>query len=127
MGKNDTIMREYLSDRSRFADLFNGALFGGKTVIRPEQLQQADPVYLLKEGNCRHSQRYRDVKMILNTGALLRALAVENQNQVDYTMPFRCMEYDTAEYRKQLLALKKLRCGCSALTDKRDLKALKRN
>ena len=27
---------------------------------------------------------------------------MENQSRVDYTMPFRCMEYDTLEYRRQI-------------------------
>ena len=27
-------------------------------------------------------------------GGNLRVLAIENQNSVDYTMPFRCMEYE---------------------------------
>lgn len=34
-------------------------------------------------------------------------LAVENQNHVDYATPLRCMEYDVAEYRKQLQSLKR--------------------
>ena len=52
--------------------------------------------------NRKLSGRSRDVKMRLKSGEVLRVLAVENQNQVDYTMPLRCMEYDALEYRKQL-------------------------
>lgn len=50
----------------------------------------------------------RDVKMSLKSGEVLRILAVENQNAVDYTMPLRCMEYDVMEYKKQLEDLKRI-------------------
>lgn len=40
--------------------------------------------------------------MRLRQGTTLRILALENQNYVDYTMPYRCMEYDALEYGKQL-------------------------
>ena len=46
--------------------------------------------------------RYRDIIKKLKNGGSLRVLAIENQNLVDYTMPFRCMEYDTLEYRRQI-------------------------
>ena len=53
----------------------------------------------LKSG--KRLERIRDVKMKMGTGACLRVLAVENQSLTDYTMPFRCMQYDTMEYGKQ--------------------------
>ena len=111
MGKADMAMSEYLENRKRFADLFNGILFQGKQVIREEELSEASPSYRFREqgeGSGRGkregklSGRSRDVKMRLKSGEVLRVLAVENQNQVDYTMPLRCMEYDALEYRKQL-------------------------
>lgn len=40
MGEADLIMRDYLSSKERFADLFNGVLFRGKQVVRPEQLER---------------------------------------------------------------------------------------
>ena len=40
--------------------------------------------------------------MRLCSGTLLQILAIENQSYIDYSMPVRCMEYDTAEYRRQL-------------------------
>lgn len=40
MGKADTIVKQWLGDRERFADLFNGTLFGGEQVVKPEELVQ---------------------------------------------------------------------------------------
>ena len=39
MGKYDDAMYVYLSDDERFADFFNGVMFRGETVLRPEMLE----------------------------------------------------------------------------------------
>lgn len=106
MGKMNTAMRSFLSDRRRFADLFNGCLFQGREVIRAEELQEASEQYAVTEAE--PVERVRDIKMILRTGGALRVLALENQNKVDYTLPYRCMQYDTLEYGKQLEKLKRI-------------------
>lgn len=104
MGKPDTVMQSYLSDRERFADLFNGVFFQGEQVIRSCDLQEASERYSETEGQ--GANRFRDVKMSLKDGGSLRILTVENQANVDYTMPCRCMRYDVMEYEKQLRELR---------------------
>lgn len=84
MGKNSNMMNYYFSDEERFADLFNGVFFQGKPV-----------------------ERIHDVCKKLKTGSTLRILALENQELVDYAMPFRCMQYDVMEYGKQLEELRR--------------------
>ena len=105
MGKTDVAMRGYLSDRRRFADFFNGVFFQGTSVIKAEDLQEASEQYTTSKGQPR--ERLRDLKMTLRTGETLRILSLENQTHIDYTMPYRCMEYDTLEYGKQLQQLKR--------------------
>ncbi|MBM6752670.1 transposase, partial [Mediterraneibacter glycyrrhizinilyticus] len=39
MGKADIAVKNWLSDKERFADLFNGTVFGGKQVVLPENLE----------------------------------------------------------------------------------------
>ncbi|MDE7284961.1 MAG: hypothetical protein K2N85_15470 [Lachnospiraceae bacterium] len=39
MGRKDDYQFDYLDDNARFADQINGALFNGKQVIRPEELE----------------------------------------------------------------------------------------
>lgn len=46
MGKYDDAMYRYLSDNGRFADLFNGGLFGGRPVVRAETLEDASERYV---------------------------------------------------------------------------------
>ena len=47
--KNDAILR-YLEDNARFADLMNGAVFGGIQAVDPGQLEDASEHYTEKEG-----------------------------------------------------------------------------
>ena len=112
MGKVNDIMRHFLIDNERFADLFNGVCFHGQKVIHAGDLSEASEQYTGQEMNSRltagrRSVRIRDIKKRLRTGASLRILAVENQNMVDYTMPFRCLQYDVMEYGQQLALLRK--------------------
>ena len=47
MGKEDIVMSRYLSENGRFADLFNGGLFGGKQEISAQDLFEVSPVYMV--------------------------------------------------------------------------------
>ena len=123
MGKISNAINHYLSDNRRFADLFNGICFQGETVVLGEDLADTSQVYHSisstagknpaarqtgeSETHSKRSDRTRDICKQLKTGGTLRILAVENQEKVDYTMPYRCMEYDVMEYGKQLEVLRK--------------------
>ena len=111
MGKNDKVLKGYFRDKRRFADLFNGAYFNGKQVVISDDLEEMSESYMEADGAGSNSTkrllRTRDIKMRLKSGETLKLVALENQNEVDYTMPFRCMQYDTMEYSHQLKELKK--------------------
>lgn len=117
-------MAEYLKDKERFADLFNANLFEGRKVIAAEQLEDSAETYKDEYKNVDVSDkiddneirvkikdssttRYRDIKMRLQGGGVLRVLAIEEQEYVDYTMPWRHLNYDSLEYGSQLRSLKK--------------------
>ena len=108
MGKYDTCMKEFLQNKDRFADLFNGCCFQGRQIILAEDLREASENYVITDkrlpGKTRQkdTEIIRDVKMVLGSGMVLQVLAVENQSYIDYAMPVRCMGYDAAEYRRQL-------------------------
>lgn len=104
MGKMNTAMCHFLSNRKRFADLFNGIFFRGEEMLRESDLQRVSEQYTTVGDGLQ--ERCRDIKMYLNTGETLRILALENQNKTDYTLPYRCMQYDSLEYGKQLDELK---------------------
>lgn len=108
MGKYDTCMKEFLQNKDRFADLFNGCCFQGRQIIRAEDLREASENYVITDkrlpGKTRQkdTEIIRDIKMVLGSDMVLQVLAVENQSYIDYAMPVRCMGYDAAEYRRQL-------------------------
>lgn len=44
MGKADVNVNIWLSEKNRFANLFNGVIYGGENVILPEDLEEVNPV-----------------------------------------------------------------------------------
>lgn len=110
MGTKDHMITGYFRDKRRFADLFNGICFAGKEVIQASELEDAGEDYVQtgdSAGKKKGLRRARDIKMRLRSGETLRLLALENQSQVDYTMPVRCMRYDAMEYEQQIKELKR--------------------
>lgn len=108
MGEISNTVNHYFSDNRRFADLFNGVYFQGEAVVKAEELTEVSEVYhepVRKKG--KRAERIRGVCKQLKSGKILRILALENQELIDYAMPFRCMQYDVMKYGKQLDILRK--------------------
>lgn len=109
MGRADTAVKNWLSDKSRFADLFNGILFAGTQVITAEELTEvkgeADIILRDKEEKEKTIQRYRDIIMHWEGGIDLVLLAAEVQDKVHYAMPVKNMVYDSLSYAEQIRKL----------------------
>lgn len=103
MGKRDEYQYDYLDDNVRFADQINGALFKGRQVVKPEELEPADGqiIYLGKEAGVRENFKTIIDKTRLWKGRLLHILAVENQTYVDYRMILRNMLSESLSYHRQ--------------------------
>ena len=110
MGAKDIKAKEYLSDNTRFADLCNYYLFEGKNMIRPENLVAQDTTELLSVfGTTKKElqvEKWRDIlkqAVIKKTDSCVYAIiGVENQTDIHYAMPVRCMIYDALNYGKQV-------------------------
>jgi hypothetical protein len=72
MGKADVMAREYLSDRSRFADAFNYLLYGGRRIIDPERLAPLDTAETV--ANPKRRSRKRPLSMNRDALKLWRAM-----------------------------------------------------
>ena len=112
MGKINNAICDYLRDKRRFSDCFNGLLFGGA--------QEVDP-RLLKDGSEKYDQpiaenpgtqerggaveRIRDIKMVYDDSVCLRILGLEAESKTDLTLALRAPEYDIMEYRRQVREL----------------------
>ena len=105
MGQESDVMMDYLKDNERFADVFNGGCFDGKKVVKPEELEEGSEVYKEVRGK-KTIPRTRDLKKRLKSGSKLKILAIENQADIDYTMPWRHMNYDSLEYGQQIKNIK---------------------
>lgn len=111
----DDEIYEVLSDNEIFADLFNGSMFGGNQIIRPDMLAQENEKKILRAGKegGRHIilRRIRDVQKLslLGEGCLAVILAAEGQRTVHYAMPVRCMLYDGIDYTGQVERITKKR------------------
>lgn len=105
MAKEDEVLARYLSDDERYADLINGVTFGGRQVVFAENLSDRDT----KTGYYQNTRavkgkdntKYRDLFRRTSFGANFAVIGIENQKQVHYLMPLRCMEYDLKEYQRQ--------------------------
>ena len=81
MGKPDIAVKNWLSDNERFADLFNGMVFGGRLVVRAEELEsmdrETDIIVTDKDGKRKGVQRYRDIVKRWKKGVDLAVLTCE--------------------------------------------------
>lgn len=109
MAESDVAMKVWLKNKERFADFFNGIVFNGRQVIKPDELEvvdsEADIVVTDKDKNNRFIQRHRDVVMRWSGEMNLAILAIENQTSVNNAMPVRVMVYDALSYDEQLKEL----------------------
>ena len=106
MGEKNAVDYKYLSDNSRYADLFNGVLFGGEQVLTPEKILGEETKLALTGGTV-WKERNRDLIRKYENGTSYAVLGIENQENVSYIMPFRIMEYEAGEYAKQIEEIQK--------------------
>lgn len=112
MSFQDTTTKQYMSEPAVFADAFNYLIYGGRPVIRPEQLTDLDATQFAlpygenEQGKPEATQKYRDVLKTLavktDDRCTYLVLGIENQSNVHYAMPVRNMLYDALQYEKQV-------------------------
>ena len=116
MGKADVNVNIWLNEKKRFADLFNGVLYKGKQVIRPEELEEISPVASVsiknRVGKTRNMKKYRDIVMRWKNNVTFVLLANESQDKIHYAMPQKVMLYDGMDYEEQIRNLWKQRMEC---------------
>ncbi len=98
MGQIDTLTKNYLSEKRRFAELFNVLVFHREEVdhtkLNEEDTSLTDPSLSV--------QRQRDVLKVMEDGKRkMVLLGVENQTNIHPRMPLRVMEYDALTYKRQ--------------------------
>lgn len=103
MGRKDLYQFNYLDNYERFADQVNGALFGGRQVVKPEELEpeESRTVYLGREaGEDEQIDNFVD-KTCMWRGRQIHIITVQNQSYTDYRMVLRNMLSESIGYHKQ--------------------------
>lgn len=102
--KTDTVLKDFWRDNARFADLFNAALFQGRPVIHPEELEESDTdisSILELNGHMETVQKILDVVKKSVQGVDFVILGLENQQRIHFGMPLRIMLGDAFGYLKE--------------------------
>lgn len=106
MGQRDNAQNDYFKDKIRFADACKGILFHGREVIKPEELQEADPAIIYYDDKERLQKIIPD-KICIWKGIIISILGLETQTNVDYSMVLRNMKTEAVSYQKQWLEREK--------------------
>ena len=102
--KTDLILKNFWKNNEHFADLFNACLFGGKQVLKPEDLTEVDTDFssLVQLNNHTETlQKVLDVVKKTARGVDFVILGIENQQKIHYAMPLRHMIGDAFSYLKE--------------------------
>lgn len=109
MGRPNVVTKKYMQDNARFADVCNFYLFGGKQIIKPEDLKERDitELALPKDlGNKKAVEKFRDILRgcCIKTadGVTYLVIGIENQADIHYAMVVRNMLYDALNYSSQV-------------------------
>lgn len=116
--QEDSVLKKYLSDNERYADLINGLGFCGRQIVSAEDLEELDSqTGFYQEQDKTHTgakqkikgnrNRYRDLIRKTAFGINFAVIGVENQTEVHYLMPARSMGYDVREYERQAAKIRK--------------------
>jgi len=103
MGKKD-ITEKLLEDYNDvFADIVNVLLFGGREVVKKEELSEAPTDSQYKAMDDEMHEQERDVaKYWEKCGIRIAMYGLENQTGQDADMPMRVFNYEGTAYRSQL-------------------------
>ena len=103
MGTKDAYQYDYLDDNERFADQVNGALFHGREVVKPEELEPTDEraVYLGVQAGEHKGLEVISDKTRTWRGRLVHIITIQNQTYVDYHMVLRNMLSESIGYHRQ--------------------------
>ena len=100
MGQEDLYQSDFYEDNNRFSDVFNGVLFHGEDVMKPEELETEDSVMVSIRGTRKGKKVICD-KIRRWKGRYVSLLILESQSYVDYRMILRVMEAEVMGYDKQ--------------------------
>lgn len=114
----DMEWKGYFSDDARYADIINGIVCHGRQVVTKSDLQELDTqsgflhgkkLVRMWQGILDHGKiMIRDTVRKAAFGVNFAIIGIENQEEIDYSIPLRNMAYDVGEYEKQAAKIRKM-------------------
>lgn len=101
MAGKDITERRLERHNDVFADIMNVLLFGGKDVVRSEDLKDISARSEYVTSGVLRTQERDTIKEWRDGVVHIASVGIENQTAVDKLMPLRVMGYDGASYRMQ--------------------------
>lgn len=109
MGKANTVIKQYMQDNTKFADVCNYYLYDGKEVIKAEDLEEKDVTELALPKGLKGVAAVEKIRDILKScciktakGVTYLLIGIENQSDAHYAMVVRNMLYDALNYASQV-------------------------
>ena len=110
--KHDAADKIFFDNDERYADLINGLLCNGKSVIKKEDLREYSGSVQVKTAESttarvksvqgyKRREKIQDIVRKAALGVNFILIGLENQQTIDYSLPLRCMEYEAGQYEKQ--------------------------
>lgn len=122
MGKKDVKTKRFVQDPARFADICNYYLYGGRPVIKSDDLKEKDPTELMISSGGVEPLALQKMRDVLKTVVIKEAegtfyilAGIENQSDVNYAIVVRSMLYDSINYSEQVANLAKKHRGSKDL------------
>ena len=101
MGVMDITQKEFFTDDERFADFVNAVYFGGRRVVKLEELKDVPETARKADGEAVLERTCDVIKKCTKDGAVFAVYVMENQKTVDYRMPVRVMLEESLRYDSQ--------------------------
>ena len=123
MGKPDQTEKMLLDYNDEFAEIFSAFVFKNKVTIDPAELREAATEYHHLERENPRELRRDVVKLYSGLELGIIVLGLENQTNIDPTMPIRMMGYNWARYRYEVKQVCRRRWPCPKLPPSKELLA----
>ena len=96
--EKDITWSDFFEDNSRYADIINGLGCAGSQLVAPEDLSELDT---------KKRSKTRDLIRKAALGMNFAIIGIENQDEIDYELPVRIMNYDALHYKRQVTKISK--------------------
>ena len=103
MGQLDLSTKRLISHTDVFSDIINAIVYNGEQVVEEKYLRPYHVDESVQKDDGKLRGVYRDSCMEdIRDGIRYAIWGIENQSNIDYTMPFKIMGYDYASYNRQI-------------------------